>query len=190
MRKHIFGFAIFSLIIFSFAMAFAFFYAPPIPRKEEVKQPVIQKDKPSEKPTYCVKRTKDITYQVESSQFYLETGKLISKIKLTWNGSGEPPKKIYLNTHLFTLNQNKDEKILDSEISYNPFVNGNEATILIELNGAKANWINGKNNLYVVFDFSTDYSSGNYIEESRKLAEAKQVLFVYGENSVVKKAVR
>jgi len=187
MKKHIFGVALFSLIVASFALVYAFFYAPSIPPKEAVRPPVSQTETRTEKPTACFpKRLKDFSYEIVSANYFAEQSKLVTKVKLYWNGNGEAPKKISVQPRIFSID-NYDKAIsLKTETLNEPFTDGNGKTFTVEskfvLNGVG----DGPPNLYVVFDFS-DSTSGNYLtSEKPGLAEAFHILTVYGESSVIK----
>ena len=62
MKKHLLGLAIFSFIFASFAVAFAFLYAPKIRKVEEVKQPVFENDKRN-RCNYSKRRTENSSFK-------------------------------------------------------------------------------------------------------------------------------
>jgi hypothetical protein len=186
MKKHIFGFALFSIIVASFVLIYTFFYAPSIPPKNAVKPPVSQVEK-AEKPYACYpKRLKDFSYEIVSANYFVEQSKLVTKVKLYWNGNGEAPNKISVQPRIFSINNYDNAISLKTETLNDPFVDGNGKTFTVESKYALIGEGNGPLNLYVVFDFA-DSVSGNYLtSEKPGLAEAFHILTVYGESSVVK----
>lgn len=183
MKKHIFGFALFSFIFASFAFAFAFFYTPTIRRIEKIKQ-ITSK---TERPVFRPKTQQDITYRVLSSEFDLDSGEFTSNIHLYWNRDGKAPRKIFVNTHLFTPEAD-EEGIFDERLVFTePFGDSSGTTITIRY---KVNYdlsFDRRKNLYASFDFSQDEFSNDLTERSEDLSEFNQVLFIHGENSIIKK---
>lgn len=189
MKKHIFGFVLFSLVIASFALVYAFFNAPSIPPKEAVKPPVAQTETREEKPYFCNLRRNNLSFEVQSSQFDLDNNKLTSKVKVYWNGNENPPKQIYLTGNLFTLAQKETSKSIEPLVFTSAFNNRREATLVVLSNFGEEIKFDQRQNLYVNLKFSESDSSENYSKPSINLAEANQVLFVHGESSVIKNTV-
>ena len=95
MKKHIFGFVLFSLVIASFALVYAFFNAPSIPPAEAVKPPVAPTETRAEKPY----DRNNLSFEVLSSQYFVKENKIVSQIRVKYNGSIRvAPSKIYVNT--------------------------------------------------------------------------------------------
>lgn len=178
MRKHIFGFALFSSIIFTFALVFAFFNAPAIPKKEEVKQPVLPKETVREnRDYYCPKKSKDLTYRVMNSEFDSDSGKFTSNISLSWNGYGKPPKKIFVKTQLFTMDTGEKAVLDFGKPFIEPFGESRSTIITVETKISSAK-IDPQKNLYAGFDFSEDEFSSNFTVGNAYLTEANQVLMI------------
>ncbi len=176
MRKHIFGFALFSLIFASFALVFAFFYAPSIPPKEAVKPPISQAEMRTEKPYSCNLRRNKLSYEVISSE--LDGFKLISKVKVFWNGTEKAPEKIYLRPMLFTLDQKGSGLRLGWTTFNGVFGDKNEVTLVVTSDlDIAAKLVNEEQNWYVNYEISNDNKSENY--SLPNLAEVQQVLFVH-----------
>lgn len=183
MKKHILGLALFSLIVASFALIYAYFYAPSIPPKEAVRPPASQAETRTERPYFCPSRKKDFSYEIVSANYFAEQNKLITKVKLYWNGNGEAPKKIAALPRIFTVDNYDKALPLKTEILVNPFENGNGKTFTFESKFILSEKGNGPPNLYIAFDFS-DSETGNYLmTEKSGLAEAFHILYVYGERS-------
>lgn len=188
MKKHILGLGVFGFIFASFAFSFAFFYAPPIPQIGEVREPIEIRlsDKKYEKTSCFRKKTKDITSSVVSSQLYLEDQKIISEIKLSWNGAGNPPKIVIVTTNFFTL-KNQDELSFETfNIFIDPFKDSMEKTFTVVSNIPGSRKIGKQNNFYVISSASDYDSDGEKIEVNKGLDQATQVLFVHGSDSVIR----
>jgi hypothetical protein len=187
MKKHVFGFALFSLIVASFVFVYAFFSAPSIPPKEAVKPPLSRTETRTGKPTACYpKRLKDFSYEIVSANYFAEQGKLVTKVKLYWNGRDEAPATISVQPRIFSIDNYEKAINLKTETLSEPFADGNGRTFSVESKFVLSGMKEGPPNLYVVFDFA-DGASGNYLtSEKAGLAEAFHVLYVYGESSVIK----
>jgi hypothetical protein len=180
MRKHIFGLAIFTFIIGSFALIYAFFNAPPIPQIPEVK-PFAAETQPA---FSCRKKQQEIDYEVQNVQFDFNSNKLISNVKLIWKGAGEPPKNVYVSPQIFTLDNSANSVFLNTEQFLNPFEKGRSGNVTFTSNVEQ---IGSANNLYVIYSISRDYTNIPFVNKNEKIAKAKQVLFVHGNSSIIKK---
>ena len=189
MKKHIFGFVLFSLVIASFAFVYAFFNAPSIPPVEAVKPPISQAETREEKPYFCNLRRNNLSFEVQSSQFDLDKNELTSKVKVYWNGNGNPPEQIYLTGNLFTFDKLETSKSIEPMVFSGTFNDRREATLIVLSNIGDEIKFNERQNLYVNLKFSENKSSENYSKPGKNLAEASQVLFVHGENSVIKTTI-
>ncbi|GEM_PF-3775163 len=184
MKKHILGVALFSLIVASFALIYAFFFSPSIPPKEAVKPPVSRTEIRAEKPTSCYpKRSKEFNYTIDGANYYVEKNVLVSKITLHWNGSGAPPAQISVQPRLFMIDNSENPKSLTAETLNDPFKDGNTKTMTVDSKFVMNAAGNGPPNLYLVFDI-LDTKSGKYLtSEKVNLAEAFHILTVYPEKS-------
>ena len=186
MKKHILGVALFSLIVASFAIVYAFFYSPSIPPKEAVKPPVSQTEPRAEKPYSCQLKRNQVSYEILSSQLDLDTNKLTSKVKLTWNGEGKAPDEVYMELKIVTAGGFSNPFYFTSQTLDNPFTNGNQTITTIESEISAAGKINKKENLYAFFSFSQDYLDNS---RGRGQRQSYQVLVIHGKDSAVKNAV-
>ncbi len=181
MKKHIFGFVLFSLIVALFALIYAFFFAPSIPPKESVKPPTPQPDVRTDRPACYPKRLKDLSYEVISANYFAEQGKLVSKVKLNWNGRGVAPKIFSVTPRIFTADNFENSIALKVETLVDPFVDGNSKTISVEskyiptIDSSPAN-------LYIGFEFLDDAGRTYAPGEKVNPAEIFHILYVYGEN--------
>lgn len=186
MKKHLLGLAIFSFIFASFAVAFAFLYAPMeiTEVKEEIRMPVFENDTRYR----CNKKLESIRFEVISTQIDLDKKKLISQIKMKLDRYTNVPKNVRIGTNLFTEQQLevknfeiKEAKLENFEIRKDT----NEAIfdVISDLSGNRE--LNRKENLYVKFSIYTNYE--NRLDLKEFSTEVKPVLFVHGNNSVIKK---
>lgn len=168
MKKHIFGFALFGLILTSFAFTFAFFSSPKVEYLNiETKVP------------HFINNQKLLVYKVQSVQFDLDSGKLISNVEFTWNGI-EPPTEIFMNAEVTVFDQNKNFNFFIFDRLDKPFKNGNKVIAAFETTAVR--YVGDeKNNLYASFGFSGDAMPK---ETDSGLTP---VLFVHGKKSIIKK---
>ena len=180
MKKHILGVALFSLIVASFAVIFAFFYTPSIPPKEAVKPPLTLNEARTQQPYSCNMRKNKLAHEVQSSQLNVWEGKLISSLKLNWNGSQEAPASVFINARIFDINKPESVSFVRSNMFRSDFNERNEAKIDFELDFYLPKDLKkAGNNFYVVFDVYDRYTRENSLFESDRIAEAKSVLMVY-----------
>jgi hypothetical protein len=167
------------LIVVSFALVYAFFTAPLIPPNETVKPPISQTETREERPYSCQLKRNKFSYEVLSSQFDLDKNELITKVKVTWNGYGQPPEQIYIKTELFTLDQKKSVKSLDPIKFSGMFENRREATLIVISKTGKENNFDERQNLYSKLQVTESFPFNNYSNADKNLEEANQVLIVH-----------
>jgi hypothetical protein len=190
MKKHIFGFVIFGFIFASFAFAFAYFCAPPIPQIGEVN---IQKCEDSmfqgdhESSPTCRKKANNFSSVVQSVQFDLNSGMITCIVKLKWNGVGELPKKVYSGVHLFTAEDDEESLYNNKQIFLDPFEKSNEVAVKIQYKLIYDLSPDTKKNLYALVEFSGDGRFDGYKEGREDISKAKQVLFIHGNSSIIRK---
>lgn len=181
MKKHLFGFAIFGFIFVSFAVAFAYFYAPPIPQISEVnQQPVYH----SEIETSCWKKSKqskNIQYEVISSQYFYSENKIVSKIKLNWNGYGNAPRKVSVAAMFAWSNDLQKTGNGTSQFFESPFAHSksNIITVVSEFGSDK---FDRKKNLYAFFTIFDENSETNNPKTFTSLSPTP-VVFVHNGGS-------
>jgi len=182
MKKHIIGLALFSFIVSAAAVIFALFSVPEIPLVSVPQYVSTQR-------THCKMRreTKDITFEVISTQLDLDSEVLTSEIRVRWNGNGKPPKKVTASIHLFTVEDDEEGLFDERQVFIEPFSNKNEATVLIKYKVMYDLRFDRNKNLYALFEFSQTEKFEGYVEGEEDLSKANPVLFVYGRNSVVKR---
>jgi hypothetical protein len=198
MKKHLLGLTIFSLILASFAFAFAFFYTPLIPHIAEVETaeilPVVKNlnVEINSAPTSCwleTKKQNDISFEIITTQFNEDKQELISQFKLRWKGDDKPPKLVYATMGVFLLSSDGEKILSDVTVLNEPFKNGLEKQFTMKLNqnfgfGFSDNL---KNNFYAVYNFQAENSLKSNTKNQFDLSEAKQVLFVHDNDSFIKK---
>ena len=176
MKKHIFGFALFGFIFTIFAVAFAYFYAPPLPQIFAVDEKIYVKEITAidNKPTYCKKQENKLSAEVINSQYFVGKNKLISEVKLVWNGTGEPPKKVSVTTMFSDLDKSYGHSFGDVQIIENPFESASEKVLTFVSRGEENMNIAKDENFYVVTGVSVYPSDGQY--KKQNLSEKKAVV--------------
>lgn len=167
MKKHIFGFALFSLIIVSFVFTCALFNSSVEVINIETTAHKINNNQ------------KLLVYKVKSVQFDLDSGKLISNVEFTWNGF-EPPTEIFMNAKVTGFDQNKTFDFFVFDRLDQPFKNGNNIIVTFETTAERYDG-DEKDNLYASFGVS------NEAMPKETGSEITPVLFVHGKSSIVKK---
>ncbi|HEX8639506.1 MAG TPA: hypothetical protein VF692_15660 [Pyrinomonadaceae bacterium] len=189
MKKHLLGLAIFSFIFASVAFAFAFFSASQITQIAEVDEEINDRQPfGGYGRTSCFRNSrKNISVKVVNSQYIFDEDKIISEIKLVWNGTGTPPEKIYLTT-LVSASENTSENSFGGvvQILEQPFDDAEENTFKVVSRGSHNKKVNKQNNLYVVAAAS-EFSDGETAQNNKNVSEAKEVVFVHGGSSIIGK---
>lgn len=191
MKKHILGATIFSFIFASFVFAFAFFNAPPIPEIAAVDEKV--KDNQRINPfglTSCSRSSsrKKISVEIINSEFHLDENKIVSEVKLDWNGTDAPPKTIYLLTSVASNSGRKSTASFDGvfQILENPFNHEMNKTFKVVSRIFSNKKINTDENLYVVA-VASESADDESTEINKSFSETKAVVFVHSKNSVFEK---
>lgn len=182
MRKHIIGFALFSFIVASFVFTYAFFSAPSLVSKEAVKPPVSQYEPREEKPYTCNFRKNKLSYEVLSSQYFVDENKIVSKIRVSLNDS-VAPSRIYIGTTFSSAGNIGKNGYGDQLTVENPFAEGREKIVTVTSKVADGIKFDIDENLYVLVAVDDYDGSRNYKREG-DVTQAKSVLFVYGKNSM------
>jgi hypothetical protein len=185
MRKHIFGFALFSLIFVSFAVVFALFRTTPISTVREIKPPVIV----TEEKNYCPKKTAEanaISHEIIGSSFFYDESRVVTTIRIWWNKTSPPPAKVYITTHFSEIGSVDGKGFGDEKILENPFAESNEKIVTVVSRVSNREAIDKNVNLYV-FANVTDYADSMSYMKGGETVIAKEVLLVHGESSIIKK---
>ncbi len=188
MKKHIFGFALFSFIVASFVFTYAFFSAPSLVSKEAVKPPVAQYEPREEKPYTCNFRKNKLSYEVLSSQYFVDEDKIVSKIRVSLNDS-VAPSKIYVGATFSSAGNIGKNGYGDQLTVENPFAEGREKIVTITSKVVEGEKIDIDENLYVMVTVADCDGSTNY-KRTGEVTQAKPVLFVYGKSSMSKNNTR
>ena len=182
MKKHIFGFALFSFIVASFVFTYAFFSAPSIPSKEAVKPPVSQPEPQAEKPYSCNLRKNNLSYEVLSSQYFVDEDRIVSKIRVSLNDS-VAPSRIYIGTTFSSAVNIGNGGYGDQQTVESPFAEGREKIVTVVSKITDGKKIDIDENLYVLVHIA-DYDISRNYKKSGEVTQAKPVLFVYGKSSL------
>lgn len=185
MKKHILGFAVFSFIFLSFAAAFAYFYAPPIPPVAVVKQPVYRVDTRTSCRTNP-KKEENVSYEVISAQYDYDRDEVVSRIKLTWNGNGVKPKRVTVASSLTAEGKAGTVGSSLPQIFENPFSASAASIVTVETPLRTHRKPATDKNLYAYF-VVTDENSKLTTEAGELSGVPTPVVFVHGEKSISRK---
>ena len=182
MKKHIFGFALFCFIFLSFVLASAFFYAPPIPQIAQVAVPVFGEESliDCEEPM----KSTGISHEIISSYFFYDESKIVSKIRVLRNRREKAPAKIYITARYSAVVNIAERAADDVKILENPFVGADEQIVTITSLVSNRDSIDKDANIYMFINVTDRcFPLGN----SGDATETKQVVFVHGETSIIRK---
>ena len=182
MKKHILGFAIFSLIVGSFVSVWALFGfftqpIPVVPKVESDRLPVFK----SEKRRSCNMKRDKISYEVIKPSYYFADEKVIvSTIKLKWNGYGSPPEVVSLIPKISTADQSTTDFFSASEKTFRDvFTDQKEVTLTLKTYPKNTSDISLNDNFYMDFKITTDRGLN-----SNSLKNPHQIVVVHGESSI------
>ena len=187
MKQHILGLAIFSFIFASFAVVFAFFNTPSLPEIAEAEQNNNGKQPFFSYGNFCSRGSrKNLSVEVVNSELHFDKGRIISEVKLTWNGVDTPPKGIYLLTTVNSISAEKSVNSFDGvyRILKNPFENATEKTIKVVSRMSVNKQIKTEDNLSVIA-IASEFTDDQTEETNKSYSERKEVVFVHGENSII-----
>lgn len=187
MKKHLLGLAIFSFIFASFAVLFAFLYAPQIPtipQVEEIQRPVFQSDRKY----YCNKRADIVGFEVLAVNYDLDGKKLVALIKMDLGNNSQLPQSISVsgsvsNDHNIRA---KGTEIKPVVIYENDITRTSKEAIFTVVTEINAGEIDKSDNLYAHFNFihrfENTHGNGKFY-----YAEPKPILFDHGTDSIIRK---
>ncbi|HLA94708.1 MAG TPA: hypothetical protein VK612_03230 [Pyrinomonadaceae bacterium] len=170
MKKHILGFILFAAIVGAMAITVWFLKLSVL---SEVPEPFAVNPRQTSS-------DRSFTYQVQNIVFDLDSGMLISRIQLKWNGVGERPTNLWISTSVSDDRQTKRTSV-GSELIADPFKNGDQVVITAKTPGIITPRLDGKNNYYALFSISADRSSADLIENT--VTSGIPILFLHGEGS-------
>lgn len=194
MRKHIFGFAVFSFIFASFAIVFAFINAPAIPKGDAVEVfgvPVYK----SEKPSSChksAKEIKNVRYSVLSSEYFSGDETLVTVIKVDWNGDNDLPKEIAAEVSYSTAKNWRGRNFVTVKRFVNPFADSRSKimTIVSKVKYDNGDTLNSKDNNYAIVNVSDNVRKVLESELRNDLIEPTPIVYVHGEKSKVNTSLK
>lgn len=182
MKKHIIGFTIFAFIVGSFVSIWALcgYFTQEIPNVSKVESdelPIFASDK---KTSCFPKRRGKLSYEVVDSYYFVDEQKVVSTLKLSWNGYGISPKNLTVVPKV--LNSNNRELMLlnnDGKFLKDIFSGNNEVFVTVSSDTYKSA-IQRKDNFYVTFEIVSD---DGYLNVEQNSAP-HQVIVVHGESSI------
>ncbi len=177
MRKHVVGFAVFSLIVGSFVVFYAFVFPPLIP---DIGESDTAEQNGRKGSTGSLRQ--GISHKVESVHFDLGSDKLISKIDVNWRG--ESPADLFVKIRLYSPHD-LDIVVFDTLTDAN--LDGMGGVVWFsEEQIPYATRIERTQNLYASFEVSDrPFESEETTGASGPVL--KEVLFVHGDRSIIQK---
>ena len=181
MKKHLVGAAVFSIIFLSVSLAFTFFYPLPISRVTQVQVEIDGKlETIGNGKTSCFgKREKDISYEIQSTQFDSDNDEFISKISATWKGEAEPPKILCVKTEVYTLERDKTAPRQHSAIFVTPFKSGKTADLIVKFKIPEYSDFDNRQNLYAKFRFSSNSFENSNGFTNENVSDPQSVVYFH-----------
>lgn len=182
MKKHVFGFALFSFIFLSFAVVFALFGTTQVSTIREFKHRIVT----AEEKKFCPKRTSEasaISHEVISSYFFYDENRIVSTVRISWNRTSPPPVKISVSSVFAFAGDGNNFGV--SKIVENPFSESNEQIVTITTEVSEHEPISKKANLYV-YTFANEHHGSKAINMPEDFTLMTPVVFVHGESSIIK----
>ncbi len=164
MRKHLLGFALFALIVSSFAVIGIFvapFAIPEVPRE-------------------C---PNNVLFKVTSSYYDLESGDFITDLKVVWDGTGARPDSVWVWQEFV----GDDSTLIAAGLEriQSPFAVGNTASVVIRSGHVRSP--NADANLYGRFEVAASQEEMRTGLDVSRVSPPQQVVFIHGTNPLFKK---
>jgi hypothetical protein len=150
MRKHLFGFTLFSLIVGSAVMIY------PLVRSYEIPTVPLEINMGNDKKYACDYMNERISYRIVSAEFDVNTGKFTSLIEIKWNESSLPPETVYMSLFLLENLQDPEKLTIAPNVLEQPFENGNRFIATVSISQKTARKFRDWNNIYAYVDFAKD----------------------------------
>ncbi len=162
MKKHILGIAIFSLIVISsFLLSYTVIPKADLMSTVETNQDLSSLD------------LNDLTFDILSVKYDSETNQVTQDIRFRWNGKGNPPKFIYVNSAFYTSEKSSAGDNRTNRVNL-IFGNGMTADVLF-MQSFKAN---AARNYYADIWLGKE-AKGDYKPKSNSGAKTSPILFVH-----------
>jgi hypothetical protein len=143
----------------------------------------MQTEMRTEKRSYCNLNKNNLSYEILSSQYFVEDNKIVSKIRVSLRGANSvAPSKIYVGTTFSSAGNIGKNGFGDYEIVENPFAESRDKIVTVVSKVRDGKKMDIDENLYVLVSV-TDYDGANDYKRSTDVTQAKAVLFVYGEKT-------
>jgi hypothetical protein len=193
MKKHLFGFAIFSFIVGTAIFASVIFNAPKevmLPAVEPVPYETIKTSCwQTEEQTTAKTVEAPLSYTLQDVSWDAEKNLLRAKIQIFWHGNGNQPKAVNYKINFFTADQPEKSLLIAEDTVQSPFEGRYAAakniTFFVKMRGER---IDPKKNYYAYVDLGSFEQEGNaasgtfsgrltrvVLNESEKLAKAAPV---------------
>lgn len=185
MKKHIIGFTIFAFIVGSFVSIWALFgyftqTIPNIPTVQTDYKPVFESDRR----TSCFRQKREnVTYEIVDSYYFDDEKKIVSTVKVKWNGLGAAPTKVLFSPKYFI--GGKEMKNYGSAESRSiTFTNFNREINTSIISDVSLSKYDLKENVFVNLDIPT---GAEYKVSRDAMPGMFPVTAVHGESSIIER---
>jgi hypothetical protein len=116
-----------------------------------------------------------------SSQYFVSENRIVSKIRVTYNGAIRvAPARIYVSVNYYSAGNTGKDGFGEIKTLENPFSDSRELIVEVVSNISGGKKLDIDENLYVLAN-ATDYDGSTNYKKSNDITQAKPVLFVYDE---------
>lgn len=162
MRKHLLGFALFVLIVSSFAVVGIFvapYWVPEVPPAS----------------------SNNVMFKVMASYYDRDSGEFITKMKVVWDGTGSRPDSVWV-WHEF-VGDGSTLIAAGLEQIRRPFEFGHTATVVIRSAHARAP--DADSNLYGRFEVAPSKEDMRTGLDHSRVSSPQPVVFIHGDDSLI-----
>lgn len=150
MKRHIFGFAIFLMIVGLTVIAYSFFkpfVIPEVPKTVSVE---------NDRPYSCWTDRRPVSARVLTAEYDVWSGELVADIKLSWNGRGKAPDRLYYNVLLMNKGYGPDTWALNSDVALEPFEGSGTTIKRVRFSRSAMEKFQDLDNIYVHVEAAED----------------------------------
>ncbi len=165
MRRHIIGFAIFSMIVGLTVIAYSFlkpFVIPEVPKSVPVED---------ERPYSCWTDRRTVSARVLTAEYDERSRELVADVELKWNGRGRPPEQLYYNVFLLNKGSGPEKWALNSDIALEPFDGPTRTIKRVRFSRKATEKFHDLDNIYAHIETAVD---GKFIStQTERISSAK-----------------
>lgn len=171
MKKHVFGFAVFALIVTAALVADDFL----TPAEICPNAPSVSRfDIPDQDPELNPANFRDLTVKTTTAVYFVDRNNLNSQATLVWSGAGEPPKMLFVEPRLYTTSRLETSVALPGKLITDPFANGNTANVKFDTSTVIGRV--KKENMYLSFSVKDKISNRVLTNPAANATGATQVI--------------